>query len=99
VSKDRLVRWFRSLNWVRRFSEYEFPTIRFLVDRSCPVLVIHAVEDSVIPFQAEEKLYNLLSPPKELFLINGSGHGKVHGTESARYWRRVRTFLQGIAEH
>ncbi len=53
----------------------------------------------MIPFQAGEELYNLLALPKELFQLHGSGHGKVHETEPARYWRRVRTCLQGIAEH
>ncbi len=98
-SKDRLLQRFKALHWLSRFSEYEFPTMRFLADRTCPVLVIHALQDAVIPFEAGKELYNDLSPPKEFFAINGPGHGKVHETEPARYWKRVRTFLQGIAEH
>ena len=98
ASKQRLVGHLRYLKWIARFSDYQFPTARFLEGRTCPVLVIHALQDKVVPFLAGKELYNLLAPPKEFFQINGGGHGRVHETQPTRYWERVSDFFKEIAE-
>ncbi len=98
ASKQHLVHHLPLLRWMARFSDYEFPTVRFLESRTCPMLVIHASRDKVIPFQAGKELYNLLSPPKEFFQIDGGGHGRVHETQPTRYWKRVSDFLAEISE-
>lgn len=41
---------------------------------SLPVLVIHSKDDSIIPASQSQKIYDLLKGPKELELIEGSGH-------------------------
>lgn len=39
-----------------------------------PVLVIHSKEDAIIPADQGKKIHDLLKGPKELILIEGSGH-------------------------
>jgi alpha-beta hydrolase superfamily lysophospholipase len=41
---------------------------------SLPVLVIHSKEDAIIPADQSQKIYDLLQGPKEIRLIEGSGH-------------------------
>jgi alpha-beta hydrolase superfamily lysophospholipase len=41
---------------------------------SLPVLVIHSRDDEMIPAHESQKIYDLLQGPKELKLIEGSGH-------------------------
>ena len=59
---------------------------------------VEHVQNKVVPFQAGKELYNLLSPPKEFFQINGGGHGRVHETQPIRYWERVSDFFKEIAQ-
>lgn len=41
---------------------------------SLPVMVIHGSEDAILPVDQSRKLYNLLQGPKNLHVIEGSGH-------------------------
>jgi fermentation-respiration switch protein FrsA (DUF1100 family) len=59
-----------------------------------PVLIIHGLDDSLFPPYHAEKMYNAAQEPKELWLIEGLGHGNpVNGREEV-YKTRVVTFFE-----
>jgi pimeloyl-ACP methyl ester carboxylesterase len=41
----------------------------------CPVLVIHAANDSVVPLAHAQEVYDAARPPKRLLVVPGTGHG------------------------
>lgn len=96
ASKQHLVRHFPLLQWLSRFSTYELPVAALLTKRKCPVLVVHATGDHVVPFRAGIELYDLLNPPKAFFQMEGAKHGKLHENEPDRYWQRIRAFFQEV---
>lgn len=59
-----------------------------------PVLIIHGVEDEVLPFEAAIDVYAALTGPRRLWLIPGAGHAQEpalsHGVE---YSQQLREFF------
>lgn len=56
---------------VRLFIE-TLPTKQFVRDVRCPVLILHSIEDEVVPYQCSQTLYNnVKSPTKRLITISG----------------------------
>ncbi len=41
-------------------------------DIKCPVIILHSVEDEIVPFAAGKKLYGLCTGSKRFFIIKGS---------------------------
>lgn len=42
-----------------------------------PVLIIHGTEDSIIPVEHGERLFEYASHPRELLIVEGAGHGDL----------------------
>jgi len=57
--------------------------------------VIHGRADQIVPFYLGERLYEEISPPKESWFVEGTGHNnlvQVAGEEN--YAREIRKFLE-----
>ena len=59
----------------------------------CPVLIIHATRDRVVPFSHGRKLFELAREPKRSLWVEGAGHGDIMEAAGERYWRELRWFL------
>jgi uncharacterized protein len=59
-----------------------------------PVLIVHARNDSVTPFEDSEKLYRALKGPKELFAVANAPHSEIFKNYWAEYEERIRNFMQ-----
>jgi dipeptidyl aminopeptidase/acylaminoacyl peptidase len=57
-----------------------------------PVLLIHDLDDDVIPGDSGNALYAAASEPKDLWLVAGADHAKAWQQEPAEYERRVLAF-------
>jgi hypothetical protein len=57
---------------VRWLSRYDYNTLEFLKEVSCPVLIIHSPQDEIIPIHHGKHLYEAANPPKEFLEIKGS---------------------------
>ncbi len=57
---------------VRWLSRYDYDTLGFIRDVSCPVLVIHSPQDEIIPIHHGLSLYAAANAPKEFLEIRGS---------------------------
>lgn len=58
---------------VKLFARYKYDTLEYIRDVKCPVLVIHSIDDEVIPFEFGQQLYVAANEPKEFVEITG-GH-------------------------
>jgi fermentation-respiration switch protein FrsA (DUF1100 family) len=54
---------------------YRFDATAQLRKVRCPVLVLHSVEDEIIPFALGDKLYSAANPPKRLWRMQGDHNG------------------------
>ena len=77
---------------VRLFSRFHYPTITFVKDTACPVLVVHSSEDDLIPFNHGRELFEAASEPKEFLEIRGS-HNEGFLVTGQPYKDGLRSFL------
>jgi len=86
---------------------YPYLPVRFLMkDRyesaakmskiSCPVLVIHGEQDSLIPLRLGRALYDAAREPKEWLAVPGAGHNDVPDVGGKEYLRKIDDFLRRI---
>jgi fermentation-respiration switch protein FrsA (DUF1100 family) len=59
-----------------------------------PLLLIHGMEDRQISYENALALYEHARQPKELWLVEGSGHCKAFEDRPEEYLRRVSEFFQ-----
>jgi len=61
----------------------------------CPKLIIHSVDDEIVPFRLGEKLFNAAKPPKEFLKIRG-GHNTAFLDSEKEYKEGIRSFLEKL---
>ncbi len=57
---------------IRLAAQFRYPTIDYIRNIHCPVLIIHSRNDQVIPFEFGLRLYDAANEPKEFTEISGS---------------------------
>ena len=78
------------------FSSYRFPTAEFVNRANRPVLVVHGNRDSVIPFARGRELFDVLTVPKRLVVIEGGDHNDDVPRDPKAYWSAVDGFAGGL---
>lgn len=57
---------------------YKFPTYSFTEQVECPVTIIHGTEDTVVPFESGEKLFDSIPGTKKKFVtVHGGEHNDL----------------------
>jgi abhydrolase domain-containing protein 17 len=69
-----------------------FANLRHIRDVEAPVLVIHGVDDEVIPVAHGRRLYDAAPGPKQAFWVEGARHNDVLSVAGARYFRTLEAF-------
>ncbi|MEX0671824.1 MAG: alpha/beta fold hydrolase [Candidatus Babeliales bacterium] len=59
-----------------------------------PVLIVHARNDSVTPFEDSERLYHALKGKKELFSVANAPHSEIFKNYWQQYQQRIQQFMQ-----
>lgn len=62
----------------------------------CPVLIIHGTQDSTIPFQHGQILFEAANPPKQSWWVEGAGHNDLFLVAGKEYLRRLRDFAASL---
>jgi fermentation-respiration switch protein FrsA (DUF1100 family) len=58
-----------------------------------PVFIIHGIDDDLIPAEQGLRLYEAASEPKELWMVDGMGHGSALEILPDEYEKRVIGFF------
>ena len=74
----------------------KFDTASKMKDATCPKLIIHSVDDEIVPFSLGEKLFKAASPPKEFLEIRGS-HNTAFFDSKEQFTEGIRSFLDGLS--
>ena len=85
--------WFPS--WV--LTNYAYDTRHYLKEVNVPVLVIHSVDDEMIPFQHGKNLYDSIPGPKAFSEIRGS-HNRGFIDSMAVYESSINDFINRYLE-
>jgi fermentation-respiration switch protein FrsA (DUF1100 family) len=63
----------------------------------CPILFFHGDRDRIIPFGLGQRLFAAAPEPKAFETIAGAGHNDTTLVGGARYFERIRRFLDKVA--
>lgn len=59
-----------------------------------PTLFIHGSEDTFVPFEMLDKLYDAATCEKEKLVVEGAGHATSSSTDPDLYWSTVDSFIE-----
>ena len=77
---------------VRLLSRFRYDTEEYLGEINCPVLIIHSLNDEMIPFSHGQRLFEMAKEPKEFLEISGS-HNEGSITSGKRYEEGLDKFI------
>jgi fermentation-respiration switch protein FrsA (DUF1100 family) len=99
ILESSFVSSFRVVTTIPLFPVDKFNNLFKIKALSCPVLVIHGKQDSVIPFWHGERLYEAANPPKMKFWVDGAHHNDLMWTAGEEYWETLERFAGLVDEH
>lgn len=76
-----------------------FDSIQKVPSLEMPTLFIHGLQDTEIPYQMSEQLYQSAPEPKQLWLAPDAGHADTASLYETEYRDRIRQFIQLIQQH
>ena len=76
-------------------ARYEYPTLEYLKQVQCPVLVSHSRGDMFIVFAHGQRLYEAANQPKAFTELRG-GHSSAFSEDAATYEAGVEAFLTEV---
>lgn len=80
------------------FSLYEKDSRKSLADSRLPILMVHGTGDDFVPSYMTQQGFDACVSDKELFLVDGAGHGTSFLKQPERYKQLVRSFLEKYLE-
>jgi len=75
-----------------------FSTERYVTQRSCPLLEIHAGKDTIVPLSLGKKVFEKASEPKEWRVIEGIGHNDFPSV-AGQYKGLIQDFTERCMNH
>ena len=76
-------------------ARYEYPTLEYLKQVQCPVLISHSRDDMFIVFEHGQRLYEAAGQPKAFTKLRG-GHSSAFSEDAATYEAGVEAFLTEV---
>ena len=76
-------------------ARYEYPTLEYLKQVQCPVLISHSRDDELIGLAHGQRLYEATRQPKAFIELRG-GHGSAFSEDAAAYEAGVKAFLTEV---
>lgn len=73
-----------------------FPNLKNIRRAECPVLIIHATRDEIVPISHGRKLYDAAPEPKRHLWVEGARHNDLALVGGASYWRAIADFASVV---
>ena len=72
-----------------------YPSIERIDKISAPLLLIHSLDDELIPLAHGEQLFAAAPEPKECYYVPGAHHNDAYAIGGEAYVERLRGFVKG----
>lgn len=76
------------------YTLYEASCIEQIKKSKIPTLFIHGSEDTFVPYNMLEILYNTANCPKEKLVIENAGHAESESVNPELYWKTIDNYLR-----
>jgi fermentation-respiration switch protein FrsA (DUF1100 family) len=81
---------------VRLLARYRYSTISYLADVRCPVLIVHSMDDEMIPVEHAQRLFDAAGEPKEMLELRGT-HNETIFASGRRYENGLNAFISSLS--
>jgi fermentation-respiration switch protein FrsA (DUF1100 family) len=85
------------LGLLRPLVNVRFDSAEAIASVTCPKLIIHGMQDEIVPFRLGKKLFELAPAPKLFYAVPEAGHNDLPWAAGVEYLRQLKSFLSGIA--
>lgn len=72
--------------------------LSLLKQKHAPLLIIHGVNDCVVPYSHAERLFSQASDPKQLLTLEETAHNNIFSTAAEPYRETIRAFLKSCTK-
>ncbi len=96
ILESTFVSAFRVITHIPLFPFDKFNNVAKIDEIDCPLLVIHGVEDRIVPFWHSEVLFSKALEPKRRFWVAQATHNDVPWIAQDRYWATIHEFTQSV---
>jgi hypothetical protein len=96
IAESSFVTAFRVITYVPLVPFDKFRNISRIDRVDCPVLVIHARQDDVIPFWHGEALFRKAREPKQSCWLDGATHNYMPGEAREVVWAAIISFAESL---
>lgn len=96
IIESAFVTAFRVITRVPIFPFDKFNNLKKIKQLHCPVLVIHAVNDTLVPFWHGQKLYSAIKTPKQYLWVKNANHNDLFWEIDKNYWPALKNFVGGL---
>ncbi|OMF37125.1 alpha/beta hydrolase [Paenibacillus sp. FSL H8-0548] len=82
------------LTWIKAGYHFqEASALKQLEKNKLPTLFIHGSDDSFVPTEMVWRLYEACKADKEIFIVDGAGHGMAYLVDKTSYEQKVTAFI------
>lgn len=75
------------------FDLYEASAVQQVEKSQKPMLFIHGNQDTFVPYEMLDEVYEAANVEKEKLIIEGAGHGEAEKVDPETYWNTVWKFV------
>ena len=83
--------------FVFRWMAHRFASVEKIARVRAPVLVVHGLQDEIVPVEMGRRLYETARAPKEWYELPGAGHNDTWSVGGDAYYERLATFARRVA--
>lgn len=96
IIESAFVTAFRVVTRIPVFPFDKFNNLKKIKQVRCPVLVIHSINDTLVPFWHGNKLYQMIRKPKQHLWVQNADHNDAFWLADKNYWSTIRRFAGGL---
>jgi alpha-beta hydrolase superfamily lysophospholipase len=82
---------------VRLLARFRYATIDYVVNVHCPVLVVHSIDDEMIPFEHGQRIFDAAREPKRMLELRGS-HNETVFESGRQYENGLNEFITNLSQ-
>lgn len=75
------------------FTLGEADSVKQVAKSKTPMLFIHGSNDTFVPSDMLDEVYEAANVPKEKFIVEGAGHSGAESVAGDAYWKTINNFL------
>lgn len=89
------------LKFLQIYPDWLFPSARLdnltvVLQQHAPLLMVHGMQDEIVPVAHSQILAQQASEPKALELLPHAGHNDIYSVDSQQYFKALRLFITSL---